>query len=173
MRVLLIKDENVVKDMKALLVYYSRTGRTKKIADKIQSELNCETEKIQDIKNREGILGWFLDGREAARKSTTKIKNIQYNPSDYDLVIIGSPTWNRHVSVPIRTYIQQHQKDFKHVALFTTGDVDKGDAIEDMKEMLKKRVIISMHLKREDEIDNNKYHKKVEAFVEKIKGFML
>jgi len=154
--------------MKILLVYYSRTGRTKKIAETIQSALNCETERVQDLKNREGIIGWFSAGREAARKSTTKIKNFQYNPSDYDVIIIGSPTWNGHVSVPIRTYIQQHQEDFMHVALFSTGDVDKWDAIDDMKEMLKKRVLISMHLIREDEIDNNKYHKKVQAFVEKI-----
>lgn len=159
--------------MKILLVYYSRTGRTKKIAETIQSALNCETERIQDVKKREGIIGWFFAGREAARKATTKIKKAQYNPSDYDIVIIGSPTWNRHVSVPIRTYIQQHQKDFTHVALFTTGDTNKGDAIDDMKEMLKKRVLISMHLKRENEIDNNKYHKKVESFVEKIKNFNL
>jgi flavodoxin len=159
--------------MKTLLVYYSRTGRTKKIAEKIQSLLKCEMERIQDLKNRDGIIGWLSAGREADRKLSTKIKNIQYNPSDYDLVIIGSPTWNRHVSVPIRTYIQQHQEELTHVALFSTGDVDKWSAIDDMKEILKKRVITSMHLIRENEIDNNKYHKKVESFVEKIKSIKL
>ena len=101
------------------------------------------------------------------------IKNVQYNPSDYDVVIVGSPTWNGHVSVPIRTYLHQHQEDLSHVALFSTGDVDKWSAIDDMKEMIKKRVLISMHLIRKDEIDNNKYHKKVEAFVQKIKSFLL
>jgi flavodoxin len=156
--------------MEILIVYYSRTGRTKKIAETIQSAINCEIERIQDLKNREGIIGWFSAGREAARKSTTKIKNVQYNPSEYEVVIIGSPTWNGHVSVPIRTYIQQNQEDLTNVALFSTGDVDKWSAIEDMKEMIKKRVLISMHLIREDEIDNNKYHKKVGAFVEKIKS---
>ena len=160
------------RTMKALIVYYSRTGRTKKIAETIQSALNCEIERIHDTKNRDGLIGWFSAGREAGRKSTTKLKGVQYNPSDYDLVIIGSPTWNGHVSVPIRTYIQQHQEDLKHVALFSTGDVDKRSAIDDMKEMLKKRAFIRMHLTRENEIDNNKYHKKVESFVEKIKSFM-
>jgi flavodoxin len=159
--------------MKALIVYYSRTGRTKKIADTIQSALNCKIERIEDSKNREGIIGWLTAGREAGRKSTTKIKNVQYNPSDYDVIVIGSPTWNGYVSVPIRTYIQQYQEDLKHVALFSTGDVDKRNAIDDMKEMLKKRVFTSMHLIRKEEIDNNKYHIKVEAFVEKIKSFML
>lgn len=159
--------------MKTLIVYYSRTGRTKKIAEIIQSALNCEIERIKDIKNREGIMGWLSAGREAEKKSTTKLKSVQYNPSDYNIVIIGSPTWNGRVSVPIRTYIQQHQENFTNVALFSTGDIDKSAAIDDMKEILKKRIFTSMHLIRGNEIDNNKYHKKVETFVEKIKSFML
>ena len=159
--------------MKTLIVYYSRTGRTKKIAEKIQSALDGEIDRIQDIKNREGKLGWLFAGIDAEIKATTKLKGVQLNPSDYDVIIIGSPTWNGHVSVPIRSYIQQYREDLAHVALFSTGDVDKLNAIEDMKEMLMKRVLTSMHFIREKEIDNNKYHEKVETFVEKIKSFML
>ena len=159
--------------MKTLIVYYSRTGRTKKIAEKIQSALDGEIDRIQDIKNREGKLGWLFAGIDAEIKATTKLKGVQLNPSDYDVIIIGSPTWNGHVSVPIRSYIQQYREDLAHVALFSTGDIDKLNAIEDMKEMLMKRVLTSMHFIREKEIDNNKYHEKVETFVEKIKSFML
>jgi flavodoxin len=125
--------------MKTLIVYYTRTGRTKKIAEIIQSALNCEIEMIQDIKNREGILGWLSAGREAGKKSTTELKSLQKNPSDYNIVIIGSPTWNGRVSVPIRTYIQQNQENFTNVALFSTGDIDKSGAMDDMREMLKKK----------------------------------
>ena len=159
--------------MSVLLVYYSRTGRTKKIAETIQSALNCEIERIQDTKNREGIIGWLSAGRDAGKKATTKLQGVQLNPSDYNVVIIGSPTWNGQVSVPIRSYIQQHQEGLTHVALFSTGDVDKGSAIENMKGMLKKKVFVSMHLIREKEIDNNKYHEKVGTFVKKIKSFIL
>jgi flavodoxin len=159
--------------VKILIVFYSRTGRTKKIAETIQSALNCEIERIQDIKNREGILGWFLAGREAGKKATTKLKNIQIKPSNYDIVIIGTPTWNGHVSVPIRTYIQEHQENFPNVALFSTGDIDKSGALDDMREILKKRILTSMHLVRENEIDNNQYHKKVETFVKKINSYTL
>ncbi len=159
--------------MKTLIVYYSRTGRTKKIAEKIQSALDGDIDRIQDTKNREGLLGWLSAGRDAEIKRTTKLKDVQLNPSNYEVIIIGSPTWNGHVSVPIRSYIQLNQEDFAHVALFSTGDVDKLNAIYDMKEMIKKKVLISMHLIREKEIDNNKYHEKVENFVEKIKSFKL
>lgn len=157
--------------MKILIVYYSRTGRTKKIAEVIQTSFNCDIERIQDIKNREGIRGWLLAGREAGSKATTKLKNVQNNPLNYDILIIGTPTWNGHVSVPVRTYIQQNQGNFSNVALFSTGDIDKSGALDDMRDLIKKRIITSMHLIREKEIDNNQYHKKVETFVEKIKGF--
>ena len=58
-----------------------------------------------------------------------------------------------------------------NVALFSTGDIDKSGALNDMREMIKKRILASIHLIRENEIDNNQYQKKVEIFVEKIKGF--
>ena len=57
--------------MKNLVVYYSRTGRTKKIAKEIQERLNADIEEIHDVKNREGILGWLSAGRDAGTKKTT------------------------------------------------------------------------------------------------------
>jgi flavodoxin len=54
--------------MKALIVYYSRTGRTKKIAKEIQLGIKAEIEEIKDSKNRKGILGWLSAGRDAGAR---------------------------------------------------------------------------------------------------------
>ena len=78
--------------MKTLIVYYSRTGRTKKIAEEIHKVLGGDIEEIQDMKPRSGIIGWLGAGKDARSKTLTTLKPVEKNPSQYDLIVIGSPT---------------------------------------------------------------------------------
>ena len=58
-------------DQKALVVYYSRTGNTRKIAGHIAEELGARLEQVVDINARPGIWGFFRAGMPAARGSLT------------------------------------------------------------------------------------------------------
>lgn len=104
--------------MKALVIYYSRTGRTKKVAKTISNILSCDIEEIVDTKDRTGLLGYIHSGRQAMKKKLTVIKNTEKEPSKYDLVIIGMPVWVRTMSTPIRTYLNRNWKRFNKVAFF-------------------------------------------------------
>ncbi|MFH1248895.1 MAG: NAD(P)H-dependent oxidoreductase [archaeon] len=86
--------------MKTLVVYYSRTGTTKKVASEIASILKCGIEEIIDLKNRSGPIGWINAGRDGMKKILSDISRIKKNPADYDLVIIGTPIWGGNVSPP-------------------------------------------------------------------------
>ena len=104
--------------MKKLVVYYSRTGNTHKVAEEITNGLECDIEEIIDTKNRSGPLGYIRSGRDAGNRKLTVLKDIINDPSQYDLLIIGTPLWAWHVSTPVRTYIHENQANFKDVALF-------------------------------------------------------
>jgi len=106
--------------MKILVVFYSRSGRTKKVAEVISKILKCDKEEIFDIKSREGVVGFLSAGTDANLRRLTVIKEIKNNPSLYDLVIIGTPIWSSNISTPIRTYLSLHKEDFKNVAFFCT-----------------------------------------------------
>ncbi len=106
--------------MRALLVYYSRTGHTRKIAEEIARELQCDTEEIIDTVNRSGPTGYLLCGRQATKKELTKIEPAKKDPSQYDIVIIGTPVWALTVSAPVRTYIVENKDKLKNVAFFCT-----------------------------------------------------
>jgi flavodoxin len=157
--------------MKTLVAYYSRSGKTEKIAEAIQTSIGGEIERILDQKDRSGILGWLSAGRDAGSKNLTAIKKVEKNPADYDVVIIGSPTWGGTVSTPIRTYINQYINSFRKVACFSTGDGEDTDALDEMDRLLGNNVIAKMHLVRK-EVDTNHYHENIERFVSKIKNFM-
>jgi flavodoxin len=77
--------------MNALVTYYSRTGTTRKVAEKLASFLNCVSEEIHDTTNRKGILGWLSAGKDATSKKLTKLEKVNNDPASYDIVIIGIP----------------------------------------------------------------------------------
>ena len=142
--------------MKALIVYYSRTGTTRKIAEAIKNSLDGDIDEIQDAESRSGIFGWLKAGRDAGSKSLTRIENVDYNPSDYDVVVIGSPTWNGTVSTPIRTYITEYKDKLQDIALFSSGYSREPDAFEEMDMLLGGKSIATLHLHKKQEIENRK-----------------
>jgi flavodoxin len=112
---------------KVLIVYYSRSGNTTLVTEELKKKFNADVEEIIDTKNRKGIIGYILSGKDASQNRLTTIKESKYNPSDYDLVIIGSPIWASRVSTPVRTYIEQNKAKFKKLALFCTAGGSVGD----------------------------------------------
>jgi len=155
--------------MKILVVFYSRSGRTKKVSEAISDILKCDKEEIFDTKNRKGIPGFLSAGTDANLRRLTEIKEIKRNPSLYDLVIIGTPVWSANISTPVRTYISLHKEDFKKVAFFCTrlgSDAEK--VFMDMENLCQKKPIALLELTSK-EIKRNIYTKKIEEFVKKIK----
>jgi flavodoxin len=121
--------------MKTLVVYYSRSGNTKKIAEEISNKVKCDIEEIIDNKNRKGLIGWLISGRDAHSKKLTTISEIKKDPSKYDVVAIGTPIWAGLMAPAVRTYINENKGKFKNVAFFCTcgssGDVKTFEDMED------------------------------------------
>ena len=113
--------------MKNLIVYYSRTGMSRKVAEAIREKTGWGIEEIIDNKNRRGPIGYILSGRDALRKKEADIKEPINNLSEYDMVIVGTPIWSFTVSTPVRTYLNRQKGNFKKLAFFCTmggsGDV--------------------------------------------------
>ena len=153
--------------MKTLLVYYSRTGMTKKIAKMIQSKINCDIEEITDNNKYSGKLGFLKGGMNASMGRTSKINSITKNPSDYDLIIIGTPVWASNMATPIYTYLMKYNKEFKKIASFCTcmsNGYEK--TLENISKLTGKKQISTMFLTSED-IGNPE--EKIDIFINKIK----
>ena len=108
--------------MKSLVVYYSRTGNAKFVAEKVALELKADTEEVVDLKNRRGWFGFLRAGYDATRSKETKIEKTQKLPKDYDLIVVGSPVWNSRLTPAIRTYLKDNNLSGKKVAIFSTNE---------------------------------------------------
>ena len=154
--------------MKTLVVFYSRTGTTKKVAEMVASKLACDIEEITDLKNRGGPLGWLSAGRDAGNKSLTKIGKLIKNPKNYDLTVIGSPVWNGTVSAPIRTYILENGESLGRIALFLTGySPDNRQVINEVAGLLKEKMLASLDLNNKLVL-TDKYYEKLEEFLRSL-----
>lgn len=134
-----------------LVVYYSRTGNTKKVAEAVASACNADLEQISDVRQRRGLLDWFRSGREAWKGKPAEIGPTRLNPVDYELVVLGSPIWAGRVSSPMRRYLTDHAGKIPRVALFVTESGSGGaGAFSDMAELSGQTPIATLELRERE-----------------------
>jgi flavodoxin len=155
---------------KILIVYYSRTGTTKKVAEVIKEKLGpacagrCDIEEIISAKNRSGVIGYILSGKEATQKTPAEIKPTTKNPDDYDLIILGTPVWAWNISSPMRTYIMQNKEKFKKLSAFCTMGTN-GDkrSFTEIENICNQKLVVRLALLTIEVLSPN-FKEKVESY---------
>lgn len=154
--------------MKSLVVYYSRTGVTKRIARVIAEKLKCDIEEIIDRKDRRGAKNYFIAGKDAATKSLTEIGEITKNALSYDVVLIGTPVWAFTMTPAIRTYIAQNKPSLKKVAFFCTqGGSGDAKTFREMEAVCGKKPLTTLTVNARD-MKREWYASKVDEFIKKV-----
>ena len=154
--------------MNAFVTYYSRTGNTEKVAEKLATLLKCASEEIHDTKSRKGFLGWLSAGKTATKKELTTLEKVSNDPASFDIVVIGTPMWNHTVSTPIRTYLTQYKDSFKKVAFFCTHQYTDDSPFEEMASLVGKTPVATLILNSKKEVEGDEYIKKAEEFVDRL-----
>ena len=154
--------------MKVLVAYYSRTGRTRTIAQTIAKRLGADLDDIVDHKKRTGLLGWLRAGRDAGNRRLTQI-TAKRNPASYEMVVLGSPIWFRNMTPAIRTYLTNHKLAGKRVAFFFTSSGNKIEqAVTDMRDLTKGATVLAILGLTAKEVQNEQYEAQVKAFADKL-----
>lgn len=153
---------------RALVVYFSRTGYTRKIAEEIADRCGADIEAVREARGRSGIFGYLRSAREALKKRTVDILPSTKKPGDYDLVILGTPVWASNLSSPIRSYIAAERGRFPRVAFFCTlGGSGASKVLGDMGTLCGRKPIAALAL-TDAEIKKGRYTEKLGGFLESI-----
>ncbi len=118
-----------MSEIRAIVVYCSRSGNTKTVAEEIARAIGADIEEIRDTAKRRGLIGYMRCGREGMRKMTTVLAAPGRNVSGYDLVIVGGPIWAGSMSSPVRTWLRAHAAEIHHAAFFLTHGGTARDAV--------------------------------------------
>ncbi|MDR3484793.1 MAG: hypothetical protein P4M05_07770 [Bradyrhizobium sp.] len=105
---------------RTLVVFYSRSGTTRRIAQTLAGALKCDLEEITEPRPRSGFLGYVRSLLEAGRKLPAIIAPTKHDVSSYDLVVIGTPVWGWSVSSPVRAYLMATASQLPEVAFLCT-----------------------------------------------------
>lgn len=160
--------------MKTLVVYYTRTGTTRRAALTVARCLNADIEEIQEKADRRGMLGWIKSGYQGAREKTPSILPGKSRPCKYDLVVICTPVWAGKMASPVRSWIQvsglagNKKKPARVACVSTSGGDSPGPVFENMQIALGRKLDISLGI-REKEICTVKVQEEIEQFVEYLR----
>ena len=150
-----------------LVVDYSRSGNTHKVAQAIAGACHADLEQIRDVKPRHGLWGWTRSAREAMRAIPANIRPPTRDPSNYDLVVLGSPVWVGHVSSPMRAYLGQLSGSLASIALFVTEGGNGGaNALAEMSRLAGLKPVATLELRAKDL--GGDLHSRVAAFAARI-----
>lgn len=122
--------------MKKLIVFYSYTGNTKKIANKIKEKLDC------DILELEPLVPFSDDYDEVVNEyqnnsinKEVEIKDIKINLNNYDEFIIGTPVWWYTISPVITQFLKKYKLDNKTIIPFATNAGWLGKTFKDIEKL--------------------------------------
>ncbi|RDJ99752.1 flavodoxin family protein [Paraburkholderia lacunae] len=131
-----------MSEAKVLVVYFSRTGTTRLLAQAVAKMLCADLEEICDRSNRAGVAGYLRSLVDIIRKRPVEIVPAGRDVATYNLVVIGTPVWASSVSAPVRSYLVENRARLPHVAfLCSFGGRGADKAMTEMRELAGKPAI--------------------------------
>ena len=131
--------------MKTAVVFYSLDGNCALVAQEIKAQLNADLIRLEtkDEKRRSGLAKFFWGGSMVFMHKKPPLKPFTFDPSAYDLIIIGTPVWASTPAPPVQTFIAEAGITGKKIALFVCHMGGKKDALEKFKALLAGNEIIA------------------------------
>lgn len=128
-----------------LVLYYSRTGNTRTVANQIHELVGGDLIEIQTVDpypdDYDAVVAQNVEEQRSGYKPAlrTTIGNIRC----YDVVFVGSPLWNVRLTPPVRSFLSGHDLSGKIIAPFMTYIVSGlGRSRRDIEELCPDSTIV-------------------------------
>ena len=123
--------------MKKIVVYFSYTGNTEMIANKIKDKLDCDILKIETKVPYSTDYDKVVNDEQNSEASNhlPEIKEININLNQYDTIILGTPVWWYRPTPAIRTFLTKKNLDGKTIIPFATNAGWLGRTFNEIKNL--------------------------------------
>jgi flavodoxin len=154
-----------------LVVYYSRSGNTERVAKDVAARLGADLEKISDKANRQGFTGYLGASYDSLRNISADIAEPKKNPAEYAVTVVGTPVWAWNMTPAARAYLEKTKGKSRDMAFFvTSGNTDAGQIVPGMEEVAGRKAIAFTGFNSKELQDPAVYEKKLAAFVAAVKS---
>lgn len=103
-----------------LLVCYSYTGTTRRVAELLASHNGWPLGQVSDAKPRAGGSGTLRCVAESLLRRRPPIRYEGPDPADFRTVVLLAPVWMYSLASPMRSFIAQHREALRRVAVICT-----------------------------------------------------
>jgi menaquinone-dependent protoporphyrinogen IX oxidase len=156
--------------MRTLVVFYSRSGTTRLVAEKIARGLGADTEELVDPTDRRGVRGYLRSGFDARLGRWMPLEPVERDPMKYDLVVVGTPVWVSCISAPVRTFLGNNARRLRKVAFFVTeGGRGEKEVFRQMAEVVGVEPAATVALKKRD-VEHGRSASVIASFVASLRG---
>jgi flavodoxin len=119
--------------MPSLVVYYSLSGITRRVAERAARQLDADIAEVRSARYESGGLRLLRAAIDSWRGRVPTIEVSGPPPDEYDFVLLMSPVWAGHAATPMRAYLAQKRGKLKRAAfLLTCGGSCPPRAFEEM-----------------------------------------
>ena len=106
-----------------LVVYFSYTGHTKLIAEKIKDKLNCDILELKRVEPYSSDYNEVVNDEQNSENSNIipEIENISIDLNKYDEIILGTPVWWYRPAPVVRAFLKKYDLSGKTIISFATN----------------------------------------------------
>lgn len=105
------------------VIYFSRSGKCKMVADKIAQELNCGTSEITDNVSWKGFFGFMRGGFYSLNQRLTQVTvEDGFEAKDADNIIFIVPLWAGGTAPAGYSYLKKEISNIKNLFMLICSD---------------------------------------------------
>lgn len=144
--------------MKTLIVYYSYTNDTEKVAKRIAELKKYDILKLEPLVDYSTDYQKVVDEEEAKMDSEeiVELKPINVDLNQYDRIILGTPVWWYTMAPVVRSFLSGNNLNGKKVIAFITNGGWIGHTVEDIKKYCEIENYINLKF-NSDKIQDEKF----------------
>jgi flavodoxin len=122
-----------------LIVYYSRSGHTRRVAQAFALAGHADLEEIHPIRDYSGGFGMVRALSDTLLHRRPDLEPLQHCPADYQTVLIGGPVWAGRMAAPVRSFVATYGAGCQRMAAFCTmGERGGGAALDGLAKLARK-----------------------------------
>lgn len=123
-------------DKKMLVVYYSwSNGNTEKIAEQLTDACGADICRIETIEPYPSDYDETVEQvhREVDAGYEPAIEALEFDPSGYDVIAVGTPTWWYTMAPAVKTFMGSVDWAGKTIVAFATNGGWEGSTLDDIE----------------------------------------
>lgn len=132
------KQQNRTDSIKILVVYFSHSGNTRVVAEKIKAATGGDIFEIVPVNPYPTEYNVVVDQarKEIDAGFRPELKSKPGSIDEYDIIIVGSPNWWSTIAPPVATFLTNYDFKGKIIAPFMTHEgTAMGHSVEDIKKL--------------------------------------